>query len=64
VSKELGVEIRSYGIGWGEYYVDVYGDWEKKREVEGDGTIRTSQTGSSVGERCKWKVIAQRSFLK
>jgi hypothetical protein len=39
VSRELGLEIRSHGIGWGQDYVDVYGDWEEKREVEEDGAI-------------------------
>lgn len=39
VSQDLGVEIRAYGIGWGQDYEDVYRDWEKKREVEEDGAI-------------------------
>jgi hypothetical protein len=39
VGKELGVEIRSYGVGWAQDYEDVYRDWEKKREVEEEGAI-------------------------
>jgi hypothetical protein len=39
VSKDLRVEIKSYGIGWGQDYLDVCRDWEKKREVEEDGAI-------------------------
>lgn len=39
VSKDLGAEIRAYGIGWAQDYEDVYRDGEKKREVEEDGAI-------------------------
>lgn len=39
VNSELRVEVRAYGIGWGQEYVDVYRDWEKKREIEEDGAI-------------------------
>jgi hypothetical protein len=39
VSTELGIDIRAYGIGWGQEYEDVYRDWEKKREIEEDGAI-------------------------
>jgi len=39
VGQDLDVVIRSYGIGWGEDYEDVYRDWEKKREVEEDGAV-------------------------
>jgi len=39
VGQELGVEIASYSIGWGQDYEDVYRDWEKRKEVEEDGCI-------------------------
>lgn len=39
VSKELGVEIRAYSIGWGQDYEDVYFDWAKRREVQEDGCV-------------------------
>ena len=39
VSKELGVEIKSYSIGWQQEWEDVYRDWEDRREVEEDGCV-------------------------
>lgn len=39
VTADLGVEIACYSIGWAQDYVDVYRDWETKREVEEDGCV-------------------------
>jgi hypothetical protein len=39
VGKQLGLEIRSYSIGWLQDYEDVYFDWAKRREVKEDGCI-------------------------
>lgn len=39
VAQKVGVEIRSYSIGWKEDYEDVYFDWAKRREVEEDGCV-------------------------
>ncbi|KIV76891.1 hypothetical protein PV11_08740 [Exophiala sideris] len=39
VSQQYGVEIKAYSIGWGQEYVDVYRDWERRREIEEDGCI-------------------------
>ncbi|GIZ39927.1 hypothetical protein CKM354_000328900 [Cercospora kikuchii] len=37
--QQLGLEINAYSIGWCQDYEDVYGDWEKKREIEEDGCL-------------------------
>ncbi|KUI53234.1 2,4-dichlorophenol 6-monooxygenase [Cytospora mali] len=39
VSKSLGIEIKTYSIGWKQDYEDVYFDWAKRREVEEDGCV-------------------------
>ena len=39
VSRELGMEIASYSIGWRQDYEDVYFDWARRREVEEDGCV-------------------------
>ncbi|KAK0631378.1 FAD binding domain-containing protein [Immersiella caudata] len=39
VAKTVGVDIKSYSIGWKEDYEDVYRDWEKRREIEEDGCV-------------------------
>ncbi|EHY56974.1 hypothetical protein HRR86_001521 [Exophiala dermatitidis] len=39
VGQELGVEIKAESIGWGQQWVDVYRDWERRREVEEDGCV-------------------------
>ncbi|KIX09723.1 uncharacterized protein Z518_00804 [Rhinocladiella mackenziei CBS 650.93] len=39
VGRELGVEIKAHSIGWGQEWVDVYRDWERRREIEEDGAI-------------------------
>ncbi|KAK7894054.1 hypothetical protein LTR67_006755 [Exophiala xenobiotica] len=39
VGAELGVEINAHSIGWGQEWVDVYRDWERRREVEEDGCV-------------------------
>ena len=39
VSKELGVELRAYSIGWDQDWEDVYRDWERVRGVEEDGCV-------------------------
>jgi hypothetical protein len=38
-TKKSGVGIKVYVIGWGGDWEDVYGDWERKREVEEDGAL-------------------------
>ncbi len=39
VGRQLGLEIRSYSIGWLQDYEDVYFDWAKRREIQEDGCI-------------------------
>ncbi|OIW27059.1 hypothetical protein CONLIGDRAFT_635271 [Coniochaeta ligniaria NRRL 30616] len=39
VAQKVGVEIKSYSIGWREDYEDVYFDWAKRRQVEEDGCV-------------------------
>ncbi|KPI42581.1 2,4-dichlorophenol 6-monooxygenase [Cyphellophora attinorum] len=39
VSKDLGIEIRAYSIGWEQDWEDVYRDWARKCEVEEDGCV-------------------------
>jgi hypothetical protein len=39
VAKTLGIEIKSYSVGWKEDYEDVYFDWARRREVEEDGCV-------------------------
>ncbi|KAH6698517.1 2,4-dichlorophenol 6-monooxygenase [Leptodontidium sp. MPI-SDFR-AT-0119] len=39
VGTELGLDIQAHTIGWGQQWVDVYRDWELRREVEEDGCI-------------------------
>lgn len=39
ISKQLGVAIKAFDIGWGLDYHDKYRDWIKKREIEGDGCL-------------------------
>ncbi|KAK3937785.1 phenol 2-monooxygenase [Diplogelasinospora grovesii] len=38
-SAAVGVEIRSYSIGWKQDYEDVYFDWARRREVDEDGCV-------------------------
>lgn len=38
-AKELGIKINAYSIGWAQDWEDVYGDWEKRREIEEDGCL-------------------------
>lgn len=38
-SKELGIEVRAYSIGWEQDWEDVYRDWARKMEVEEDGCV-------------------------
>ncbi|ETN40576.1 uncharacterized protein HMPREF1541_04853 [Cyphellophora europaea CBS 101466] len=38
-SKELGIDIRAYSIGWGQDWEDVYRDWSRKMEVDEDGCV-------------------------
>lgn len=35
----LGIEIRSYSIGWRQDYEDVYFDWARRREIFEDGCV-------------------------
>jgi hypothetical protein len=39
VSSALGIEIKSYSIGWMQDYEDVYSDWARRREIEEDGCV-------------------------
>jgi hypothetical protein len=39
VGKQLGLEIRSYSIGWLQDYEDFYFEWAKRREIQEDGCI-------------------------
>jgi hypothetical protein len=39
VARKVGIEIRSYSIGWKEDYEDVYYDWAKRSEIEEDGCV-------------------------
>ena len=39
VAEKVGVEIRTYSIGWKEDYEDVYFDWAKRSEIEEDGCV-------------------------
>lgn len=39
VCRYIGVKINVYSIGWGQDWIDVYGDWERRRGVEEDGCI-------------------------
>jgi hypothetical protein len=39
VSEVLGVPVNAYSIGWAQDWEDVYGDWDRRREVEDDGCV-------------------------
>ena len=39
ISKATGIPIKTYGIGLGLDYIDVYRDWYKSREVEDNGCV-------------------------
>ncbi|KAL3426597.1 2,4-dichlorophenol 6-monooxygenase [Phlyctema vagabunda] len=39
VSKELGIEVRAYSIGWQQDYEDVYFDWARRREIKENGCL-------------------------
>lgn len=39
VQQSLGLEIRSYCIGWKGDYEDVYFDWARRREVNENGCV-------------------------
>lgn len=39
VCRYIGVKINVHSIGWGQDWIDVYGDWERRREVDEDGCI-------------------------
>ena len=38
-AAELGIEINTYTIGWGQDFHDVYFDWAQRREVDDDGCV-------------------------
>lgn len=38
-SVELGVDVKSFSIGWKQEYEDVYGDWAQRSEVDDDGCV-------------------------
>ncbi|KAF2087696.1 hypothetical protein K490DRAFT_41286 [Saccharata proteae CBS 121410] len=37
--RELGLEMKSYSIGWRQDYEDVYLDWARRREIGEDGCL-------------------------
>jgi hypothetical protein len=39
VSKQSGITINAYSIGWDQDYADVYSDWARRREIDEDGCI-------------------------
>jgi len=39
VSRDYGVEINAYSIGWTQDWEDVYGDWARRREIEEGGCV-------------------------
>ncbi|KAG0653106.1 2,4-dichlorophenol hydroxylase [Hyphodiscus hymeniophilus] len=39
VSQATGVQIKTYGIGFGLDYQDIYREWQERREVEEDGCV-------------------------
>lgn len=39
VGKQLGLDIRSYSIGWKQDYEDPYFEWAKRREIQENGCI-------------------------
>jgi hypothetical protein len=39
VMRKTGIRIKPVTIGWGGDWVDLYGDWERKREVEENGAL-------------------------
>lgn len=45
ISKQLGVPIKAYGIGWGLDYHDKYRDWIKKHEIEEDRCLLVRPDG-------------------
>ncbi|PVH69792.1 hypothetical protein DL98DRAFT_661490 [Cadophora sp. DSE1049] len=38
-TKELGLEINAYSIGWNQDYEDVYFDWAQRREIAENGCV-------------------------
>jgi len=66
VSKEVGVELRAYSIGFGQDWVDVYSEWEKLRGVNESGVILVrpdrfvawrSQDVLSTEKECEAKLL-------
>ncbi|KPM39243.1 2,4-dichlorophenol 6-monooxygenase [Neonectria ditissima] len=39
ISTATGIPVRTYGIGFGLEYHDIYRDWSGRREVEEDGCV-------------------------
>lgn len=39
VCRYVGVKINVHSIGWGQDWIDMYGDWERRKEVDEDGCI-------------------------
>ncbi|KAF2172471.1 hypothetical protein M409DRAFT_17704 [Zasmidium cellare ATCC 36951] len=39
VCRYIGVKINVYSIGFGQEWIDVYGDWERRREIDEDGCV-------------------------
>lgn len=61
--KELSVPLTAYSIGWAQDWEDVYGDWDRRREVEDDGCVlvRPDRTvcwrSMSMQEDCAGAVV-------
>jgi hypothetical protein len=39
ISQATGIPIKTYGIGFGLDYQDIYREWQERREVGEDGCI-------------------------
>ena len=51
-SKETGVEIKVYSIGWGQDYEDTFFSWFDKRDIEEKGAVFV-RPDRTVAWRCK-----------
>ena len=39
VVRFIGVRVNVHSIGWGQDWLDLYGDWERRREVDEEGCV-------------------------
>ena len=39
VERHLGIDIKTYSIGWDQDYEDVYFDWARRREIAENGCL-------------------------